>query len=279
MHKALASAFAASSPALMVARSRHCQRAAAARFPPTTSPPTSLPSLRQPLQAQRPWQTSRLVLRPLTVATASAAAASPAPSVEQRTPSLLRSPAFKLAIETLRPDWPLLLGTSVSLAATIAFTLMFPLAMGAVFDVVRAQGGLTSAAAGPAAAAINPFSHAAAAAAPSSFQGALLKLAACLVLSATGNALVAYLSTIAGERFGHRLKGRLMQVRPLARSAWPEIKAVVHAGCSVARLALCPPLRNLPHGCVFSSTPDSPTNRLPRCCLRADHHGAGAVLL
>ncbi|KAL4429575.1 hypothetical protein ABPG77_008624 [Micractinium sp. CCAP 211/92] len=88
---------------------------------------------------------------------------------------------------------------------------MFPLAMGAVFDVVRAQGGLTSAAAGPAAAAFNPFSHAAAAAAPSSFQGALLKLAACLVLSATGNALVAYLSTIAGERFGHRLKGRLMQ--------------------------------------------------------------------
>lgn len=119
---------------------------------------------------------------------------------------------MRLAIETLRPDWPLLLITTASLIATIAFTLAFPMAMGQVFDVVRAQGGLASAASGPAAAAVNPFSHGAVAAAPSSFQGALLKLAACLVLSATGNALVAYLSTIVGERFGHRLKSRLMQV-------------------------------------------------------------------
>ncbi|KAL4458414.1 hypothetical protein ABPG75_013279 [Micractinium tetrahymenae] len=114
-------------------------------------------------------------------------------------------------METLRPDWPLLLVTSLSLVATLAFTLAFPMAMGAVFDLVRAQGGLAGGAAAPTAAAVGPFSHGAMAA-PTSFQGVLLRLGACMVLSATGNALVAYLSTLLGERFGHRLKGRLMQI-------------------------------------------------------------------
>lgn len=219
MKGAHASACRPSKPALVVGCSRRSHAAAAGRLSTTAPPPANMPSLRRPLPLQWQRQTSRLILRPLVSAAALAGAGAPAaPGVEAQEPAPLRSAAVKLAIETLRPDWPLLLVTTVSLVATIAFTLLFPMAMGQVFDVVRAHGGLASAASGPAGAAVNPFSHAAAAAAPSSFQAALLKLAACLVLSATGNALVAYLSTILGERFGHRLKGRLMQVR-LARAA------------------------------------------------------------
>ena len=56
-------------------------------------------------------------------------------------PSATTGNAWRLALATLRPDWPLLLATSVSLAGTILFTLLFPLAIGEVFDVVRAQVG------------------------------------------------------------------------------------------------------------------------------------------
>lgn len=38
----------------------------------------------------------------------------------------------------------------------------------------------------------------------------MLKLSACLVLSATGNAMVSWCSSLLGERFGHRLRGWLM---------------------------------------------------------------------
>ena len=54
-------------------------------------------------------------------------------------PAATTGNAWRLAVATLRPDWPLLLATSVSLAGTILFTLLFPLAIGEVFDVVRAQ--------------------------------------------------------------------------------------------------------------------------------------------
>ena len=82
-----------------------------------------------------------------------------------------------------------------------------------VFDVVRSQGGLADA---PAAAVANPFSGlGAASSVPGSFRTALAKLSACLVLSASGNALVSYCSTLLGERFAHRLKGQLMEVRGL----------------------------------------------------------------
>lgn len=37
-------------------------------------------------------------------------------------------------METLRPDWPLLLLTTVVLVATIAFTLCFPLVIGEVCE-------------------------------------------------------------------------------------------------------------------------------------------------
>lgn len=81
-----------------------------------------------------------------------------------------------------------------------------------VFDLVRAQGGLGAGADGPAAAVVNPFSFGGGSGAPTSFRFALAKLAGCLTLSATGNALVSFFSTMVGERFAHRLKGRLMEV-------------------------------------------------------------------
>jgi hypothetical protein len=129
-------------------------------------------------------------------------------------------------VETLRPDWPLLLVTTATLVATIAFTLLFPLAIGEVFDVVRAQASLAAgdAASSAAAAAANPFTLSAARATPPSFRAAMLKLSCCLVLSATGNALVSYFSTLLGERFGYRLKARLMQ----ASAAWRRLFQCIH---------------------------------------------------
>ena len=74
----------------------------------------------------------------------------------------------------------------------------------------HAQGGLATSGAPT---VVNPFAGlGGAAASPTSFRAALAKLSACLVLSATGNALVSFFSTLLGERFAHRLKGQLMQV-------------------------------------------------------------------
>lgn len=80
--------------------------------------------------------------------------------------------------------------------------------------MVRAQGGLAAGSSGGAPGVVNPFAAlGGAAATPTSFRAAIAKLAACLVLSATGNAVVTYFSTLLGERFAHRLRGRLMTVR------------------------------------------------------------------
>lgn len=82
------------------------------------------------------------------------------------------------------------------------------------FPTFNLQGGLAAANGAAAPAVVNPFAGlGGAAASPTSFRAALAKLAGCLVLSATGNALVSYFSTLLGERFAHRLKGRLMEVR------------------------------------------------------------------
>lgn len=123
---------------------------------------------------------------------------------------------MRLALETLRPDWPLLLATALVLGATIFFTLAFPVVIGEVFDVVRAHGGLATEA------PVNPFSVLVGSAgigttAPPTFVGVLSKLCVCLVLSATGNAAVAWCSALLGERFGRRLRGRLMDTL-MARS-------------------------------------------------------------
>ena len=181
--------------------------------------------------APRPTLWQRRQRQHLQPATASAAAAAAAPAIDSSSSSsstelpppppaaATRQSAYALAVETLRPDWPLLLVTTGTLVATIAFTLLFPLAIGEVFDVVRAQGSLAAgdAASSAAAAAVNPFTFSAASATPPSFRAAMLKLSACLVLSATGNALVSYFSTLLGERFGYRLKARLMQASAARR--------------------------------------------------------------
>lgn len=64
-----------------------------------------------------------------SAADTAAPAASPTPAASQNAASALR-----LAMETLRPDWPLLLLTTVVLVATIAFTLCFPLVIGEVCE-------------------------------------------------------------------------------------------------------------------------------------------------
>jgi len=87
------------------------------------------------------------------------------------------------------------------------------------------QGGLAVANGAPAPAVVNPVAAlGGAAASPTSFRAALAKLATCPVLSATGNALVSYFSTLLGEGFANRLKGQLMEVSVAAaggrRRAW-----------------------------------------------------------
>ncbi|PSC68391.1 ABC transporter permease [Micractinium conductrix] len=176
----------------------HPRTPAAPAVRPLVSTPAVQRSLRHSLQH------ARLPQRGATPVVVAVAADFAPPSPEQT-----RGNAVRLAVETLRPDWPLLAFTCLALVATIAFTLAFPLAIGEVFDVVRSQGGLADA---PAAAVANPFSGlGAASSVPGSFRTALAKLSACLVLSASGNALVSYCSTLLGERFAHRLKGQLME--------------------------------------------------------------------
>jgi ABC-type multidrug transport system fused ATPase/permease subunit len=134
-------------------------------------------------------------------------------------------------METLRPDWPLLLATALVLAATIFFTLTFPLVIGEVFDVVRAHGGLANEA------PINPFAAlgGTSSTTPPTFAGVMVKLCACLVLSATGNAAVAWCSALLGERFGRRLRGRLMDTLMARNQAFYDASA---KGDLVARVTL-----------------------------------------
>lgn len=138
------------------------------------------------------------------------------------------------------------------------------------------QGGLAAANGAPAPAVVNPFAGlGGAAASPTSFRAALAKLAGCLVLSATGNALVSYFSTLLGERFAHRLKGRLMEVRRLhvdgAGRAGQE-RACSMVARQAKQAAAVPGIIAFRHACPL--TPSATT-----CCWPADHHGTAAVVL
>jgi hypothetical protein len=125
--------------------------------------------------------------------------------------------AIRLAWEVLRPDWPLVALTAGMLVASILTTLAFPLAIGDLFDVVRthlqensiavAEGGSRNLA------QMIRDVRMAAASAPPAFGSVLARLCACLVASATGNGIVAYLAPMLGERFGTRMRERLMMVR------------------------------------------------------------------
>jgi ABC-type multidrug transport system fused ATPase/permease subunit len=124
----------------------------------------------------------------------------------------------QLALEVLRPDFPLVALTAVILTATIATTLAFPLAIGDLFDVVRQHLAALGAPAAPTAGAGGigwagtlAALRTASASAPPAFRPTLLRLCACLVASAAGNAVVAYLAPLLGERFGARMRTRLMQ--------------------------------------------------------------------
>ena len=244
---------------------RQAAAAAAARPSPTLARQLRAAALPHPSYTWKPLQCRQ---RPVAAA-AAAAAASPAaaagnPSAAQQAPpppAATSAAAWRLAVSTLRPDWPLLLGTFIVLAGTVLFTLLFPLAIGEVFDVVRQQvrhsrqrartvcmrtaasrqhlcagirrrprrrcctarpgahphvllqGGLAGTGGGATPGAVNPFAGlgGAVVGTPSSFRAAMVKLSVYQVLSATGNALVSYFSTVLAERFAYRLKERLMR--------------------------------------------------------------------
>jgi len=130
-------------------------------------------------------------------------------------------------MELLKPDAPLVVLTMLTLLATVFATLAFPLAIGDIFDVVRQHLASISTAstANSIPVPVPAFTtsladsllqtvvdvRAAAVAAPPAFHAVLLRLCICLVLSAAGNAAVAYLAPLMGERFGVRLRKRLMK--------------------------------------------------------------------
>ena len=122
------------------------------------------------------------------------------------------------------------------MAATIVFSLLFPLAIGEVFDVCRQQGAFAGQAADGVAAQgfLGLPTAASAARTPPSFQRAIFNLFTCLMLSAAGNAGVAYIAPVIGERFGTRLKTRLMQVR-----GWATLRTCGRG--STRRLTTPPP--------------------------------------
>lgn len=99
-------------------------------------------------------------------------------------------PAVALALETLRPDLPLLALTSCALVGTIYTSLRFPSLIGELFDVVRAGTAQP----------------------PAAYEAALRALFTHLAASAAGNCLVtALLAPVAAARFAARLRERLMQ--------------------------------------------------------------------
>lgn len=122
---------------------------------------------------------------------------------------------LKLAWEVILPDTPLLLLTAFTLVGSIVATLCFPLALGDLFDVVREHiaslpyNNLVESSTGGISQTIADVRHAAATA-PPAFRQVLLRLCLCLVASAIGNGAVAFLAPSLGERFGSRLRQRLM---------------------------------------------------------------------
>lgn len=159
-----------------------------------------------------------------TVATASAAASGTpvSPPAEngaagQPVPADKNRSSVRLALEILWPDRFLVALTALTLILTVGLTLAFPLAIGDLFDVVRENLSTTVVAgAGTTSAGLAGLTQtiadvqSIAANAPPQFYPVLFRLCACLMLSAMGNAAVAYLAPLLGERFAVRLRKRLM---------------------------------------------------------------------
>ena len=134
---------------------------------------------------------------------------------------------LRLVAEVLWPDRFLVLLTAVTLVITIGLTLAFPLAIGDLFDVVRQHlASIPPETAAAKAATVATAATASTASstlvemisdvrsiinfAPPNFYPVLGRLCACLVLSASGNAAIAYLAPLLGERFAVRMRKRLM---------------------------------------------------------------------
>ena len=138
------------------------------------------------------------------------------PSVDHNSSSGLGR-SLRLAWDVLKPDSPLLAVIFVTLVGSIIATLCFPLSLGDLFDVVRIQVSNSGAQAVAGSAnhqglvqTIADIRHAATVA-PPSFRGVLLRLSSCLVISAIGNGILAYMAPLLGQRFGTRLRKRLMR--------------------------------------------------------------------
>lgn len=122
----------------------------------------------------------------------------------------LQSESYRLALDVLKPDIPLLTITIGVLIISIAVTLAFPLAIGDLFDVVRLYGVVT-----PPAASATTFEGIKAAIEigknpPPEFRRVLVRLCACMALAAVGNAAASFLASLLGERFGYRMRKKLM---------------------------------------------------------------------
>jgi hypothetical protein len=119
-------------------------------------------------------------------------------------------PAVALALETLRPDLPLLVLTSCALVGTIYTSLRFPSLIGELFDVVRAGTAQP----------------------PAAYEAALRALFIHLAASAAGNCLVtALLAPVAAARFAARLRERLMQASGGRRAASSSLFLCAWGGC------------------------------------------------
>ena len=165
----------------------------------------------------------------LTITTAAITATSTAGSFPENNKTATASTnadkgrsSVRLASELLWPDRALVALTAVTLILTVGLTLAFPLAIGDIFDVVRENLASTTATVGAATGTLTPPTttlgltqtiadvQGIVANAPPKFYPTLLRLSACLILSAAGNAAVAFLAPLLGERFAVRLRKRLM---------------------------------------------------------------------
>lgn len=120
--------------------------------------------------------------------------------------------SVKLAFEVIQPDLALAAATVAGLCLSVGATLAFPLAIGRMFDVVKALGPQSLLSGGSSSATFVGLPAMGIQAAPPTFQAALLQLSVCMLLSPLAASAVAYMAPLLAERFGSRLRRRLLQV-------------------------------------------------------------------
>lgn len=110
----------------------------------------------------------------------------------------------ELLFNVIKPDLPLLGLTAVILIGTTAASLTFPLAIGGLFDAVKANPQLAT----PTLGMIESIKSVASSA-PVAFKKELATLYGCLLLSAAGNGAVSFISQTIAQRFATRMRQRL----------------------------------------------------------------------